>query len=1068
MSDSQLTIYVYEADPNGNPTGSPLTSALIVNSDSAVTQGFKSVEINPPLSIDVSINKEYCLVVSENVPDGDFPSFEWYGSSVSNPNNKTFKGIVDVVNNALPSNWTKLEERDFYYKIYYNAIPIPISETQTIDFTDGDYRGCIVNDNGELVTDTKIAGTFIVDDTSSFEQSLTLETKKDNIKILMNAILDRTLESHDVSKSYFDFWIYANETKERTDGFTNVSAALMGSAEALYNNGEKSDLYSSVQQAIVSMNPQSLIDAVIKEGRDNSSYVEDIVNYLDDKNLLRLADIVAANTNTQWDGQISTIPNYPEPSLIAVERWAKSFTPFIVVISDGDYISKNGDVVITANNLWDDNGVPVMCFGVGNEQNQDGLREIANETNGNHFILSNTQDWVSATASLMHGGKKCIFNASWSKNYDFNEPIWVKNVIAEAIVPQGYTVNPECVVKARYTKDRIKWTHWHIVNNDKLPFIINDLIMGLEIDIQTKDGWNGAASISPTVKSVKYTKVTPSRKYLVTQSNQNNGMILEYLLSATISLPRTARISWGIVRGDSVDFADYDVAVNGRKSVLPNRQYGIKFMPSVARERLTTRTVDLQTYFVYEEDGTPARWADSDNITVYVEDIVPQSSTYSSDGNNGVIYFGAPLLSNLAITVTVETPSYVVFYDGEATYTRDYRTYYLSNGRWTKDSISIVLINGNIIRGGYWTSPDDGTITFDNERETTDIVSVYIQHNPYYRVGLEILNYDETQPNVELQNLGLYFTEVTNSTLVNNYLNSPIPTLISVPQIVCNGNSVFSRMVVEYTFNSVQNAREKNSLITWWRVRNGVVEEIVDYKNRITEKVSDIGAIENTSKFKNGDEMYVQVTPSDGINVGQVYESPHIVLTADNIPVAWEPIIVCPEISAANRNVIASNTDNSFVTTDDHGFALNEPIGFAAIVFPGGVKSNTMYYTIPDATNLKKFRIATQINGSVLDVTTNGLTVKVFKYATYVPVTASLEATYQFSGGVDKSLVEWYLNDNNTTIFATGKTIASGTLVAGQSLSFMVTPKIEVERNGGVVEITGYPILSSSVEVVNI
>ncbi|MFM9500542.1 hypothetical protein ACKI1Q_44160, partial [Streptomyces galilaeus] len=82
----------------------------------------------------------------------------------------------------------------------------------------------------------------------------------------------------------------------------------------------------------------------------------------------------------------------------------------------------------------------------------------------------------------------------------------------------------------------------------------------------------------------------------------------------------------------------------------------------------------------------------------------------------------------MTVTVDIITPQMLYLTNGEPTTTKDGRTYYAQNGRWPQDATAIVLVNGKIVRGGYWASPEDGTVTFAKEHERTDLVTIYIQH----------------------------------------------------------------------------------------------------------------------------------------------------------------------------------------------------------------------------------------------------------------------------------------------------------------------------------------------------
>jgi hypothetical protein len=393
-------------------------------------------------------------------------------------------------------------------------------------------------------------------------------------------------------------------------------------------------------------------------------------------------------------------------------------------------------------------------------------------------------------------------------------------------------------------------------------------------------------------------------------------MIFETLLSAAAFLPDTATATWGISRGNSTDFADYAPVHIARKGALPNRQSGVLFTEEIVFSKLPTQTdASALVYFVYTDTTytTVKTWSETDEITVYqlinlgLEIIVPPTN-YIINGDVGTITFPQSQ-AGTTIRVTVRTPSTLYVSKGEKASTYDYRTYYLTNGRWSRDNSIIVLVNNKIIRGGYWANPEEGTVTFDKEKEPTDIVSVYIEFSDVYRVGVEVKNYDPSVDGLgnpiplDIKNFALFYSVLENVKLQVEVQNTLAPYVtnqnILPRQFDSSGNlinpTIYERLTLDYKFNSPDNASESGSTIKWWRYRSGqsLVGQttqsyfgdtyilLTDYNNRITEKKSDVGT---GILFGSGDKIFIEIIPSDGYSIGITAKTPIVLLDGDKPP----------------------------------------------------------------------------------------------------------------------------------------------------------------------------------------
>jgi hypothetical protein len=343
MSNNQVEINIYEVDENGQPIGSPLLTPIIIDTSDIQYNGFVSFEIEEELLS----NTEYCIVAKEIVPTGNSPIIRWFRSrNREYIDGKSFGG--SALSGNLPVNWDEFENKDFYFKIYYNENPAPVVTSNDIIFEDGNCRGCAINGE-ELTTRQKLVVVLIIDDSKSMATSTDFETddfdvrltaKKDKIKDLIQFIFGQTN-----NESYVDIWIYGRDIKNLSSGFSNNKSELLEYIDLLYNKGTQSALFDASNNAIVGLNYQTLIDAKYKESHEAID-----------------VDI----------------------------RWAKEFIPIIFLVTDGDATENNNamDVALTASSTWDENGVGIICFGFGESHNQSTLRTIADLSGGKYFNIN--------------------------------------------------------------------------------------------------------------------------------------------------------------------------------------------------------------------------------------------------------------------------------------------------------------------------------------------------------------------------------------------------------------------------------------------------------------------------------------------------------------------------------------------------------------------------------------------------------------------------------------------------------------------------------------------------------
>ena len=843
------------------------------------------------------------------------------------------------------STWTSRTNEDTFFRVFFETGSVPTETINYVDFDQGQYKGIILNDNGDLTTDIKFLNALLIDDTVSISWSDpfygTSNELKQSLPSFLSGLYARTgfgitwSGEGNYLISYTDYWVYSTQELNRTNGYTNDLDSVSLFASSLFQRGLKSTLLSTAPLVMSGLNYQSVSDAIIKENEklNNITRVNDLVNYLTSINCLRLSDIISywnslpVGTRSLWgdpaEGNFlpENICNYTDVSDYLVTRWSKSFIPLGMIVADGDNISSNSSSVTiqAANSAWADNGAPVLTFGLGASHNEKYLRDISSNTSGIHFHISESGDWDNALDTLLHNGENTLYKATWTKKYDFLNPTWVSGIGASftPIIENAYGAS--CSVQARWSFDRINFTPWVNIPSGS-DYKLKENILALEYNVYLFDGWNtGSSSVSrPVVDYLYHKTVTPSTQYLFTPTQITKGMIFETILSASQFLPDTATATWGICRGDSTDFSDFTPVHTSRKSALPNRQSGTLFSDESIDSRLSTQgDTDLINYTVLK-DNRVRSWLSSDIILVELKDAQGRYSSvnpaaYSTIPSNGLIIFNPALRrdasgNNPIVVVTITSPSAKYTSKGEPTSTSDYKTYTLSNGRWPRDATAIVLKNQSIIRGGYWLNPEEGTVTFSKELEPTDQVTVYIEHSEYYRVGVEIKNYDPSVDNlgnplpIDIRNFGIFYTILENPSLLSEYNETQNPSVNNVFLLPKNYDAngalvnptIYQRLTVDYNFYSPNDADENGTEIKWWRYRLGysgtgttklnnslTYYQISNYDNRITQKKSDVGT---GTTFAQGDKFFVEVTPSDGFSTGLTVMSNIITLNGDKVP----------------------------------------------------------------------------------------------------------------------------------------------------------------------------------------
>ena len=630
-----------------------------------------------------------------------------------------------------------------------------------------------------------------------------------------------------------------------------------------------------------------------------------------------------------WDGNASGIKISDTARTELIRKWADTYKPLSFIFADGDNISTDlaDDVVTSANAAWNDKGVNLNTFGFGRAHDPVNLQTLSVKTNGKHFDIlngSDNGDLENSLNSFLQGGDNDAFGASWSRTLEYDEPTYIKSIHSSFSAASGSTVS----VKFRWAKDRQNYSSWiNLVSG--VGYTFKKEVTNIEYSISMLEGWSGTAIIRPQVSSLYQVVTTPSVKTLVTEPYNVKGSIFEYNLTSNISIPENAKLQWGICRGDSHDWNDYEYIITNRNACLSNRQITFQYSDQVVYSTNSglilkdiTGTNDLgesltpQVLQTYYNGLVFKNWRSDAIITVYEADVKTEvdPSKYKANFIDGTLSFEIPVL--ITTPVTIIYPEKQANYYGEPTFTIDNKTYFAVNGRWPSDSEIVVLINGSITRGDYFLNREDGAVTFYNELERTDAVTVFVLPSNKFRIGVQLTEYDQSVTNTF--GFALQYSTVKNANVFSSFVNTTQPYLLSVPEITSTSSagssiSINERMTLSYNFYSPDGNREQKTQTKWYRYREvsgiGTTREVYtanslpNYRNRTVERLADLNGADNS--FIAGDIIYAVVSPSDGFKTGVGVTSLSVILNDNSVPYINNLVLTSGD---ANNGIIYDST----------------------------------------------------------------------------------------------------------------------------------------------------------------
>lgn len=900
------------------------------------------------ISYAASSNQNLSFVINETLVAGGISLLKLERSSIANE-----YGLGNGFDKYSGS-WTALTDGNnsysFYFKIYYNSNSTP-TETNVgignyndtdINWDLGKYKGCIVTESGDLKLDNRFLLALVIDDTNSMSKALDNSDYVTKFKNFIDALYDRTART--ISGSSFNltatqFYEINDDVQKFTSDYPSINKTTISNYIADLNQvGNSQKLFDGVDEAINVLYQ----DTIFQLYYNNSNSFDSLLTYLDDDNYLRLSTLVTDYNNLTeddgWDETKLDIPNSELASKLLLNKFAGSYVPICIILTDGENNSQSTLQYLKELSLqnWNELGFKYVVFNLGKDGSQVSLNDLVLENNGYHFTIDNDTEWDNATNSLLHGGSNSLFKGEWNRLYSYNEKKFVKSINTTYTVSSGQTVDSACVVKFRYSEDFINFSNW-ITLTSGTAYTLNKFITDIEYQIDMTEGWTGSAVIAPYVSQLYHTEVSPSTIYLYSDPITTDGYINEYLLTTNAEHFENVEIDWAISRVDSTNWNKYEKIITNRYSVLNQRQKTYNKSSAVSYSNLTLQQYgdDLYKFYVINNSSI-FTWADNYTISVYSNGTLIPPSNFRVDNNTGIIVFDSEISSYTAYTIDiVELENVYVMY-GESTTTTDNKVYYAKNGPWLDDDNIAVLVNNEIQRSNYNLNNSNGSIVFKKTLSSNDVVTLFVKHPSKFRIGMKIKNYNSSF--TDKYKFALQYTTLKNLNKVEEKNATSKPYIIDnriklISQIKTDNSTLSTNYPIslDYIFGSDFSTEEAESNITWLSNNGGIasfleIESSPNYTGRMIQQNEDLN--ESVAVFQDTDEVYVKVQPRDEYKFGAVYTSEVYTLEDFKAPYVYDlkirlgSIIVNNQINAGSQ-LTATYTFISNVTPTNDSSTVN-------------------------------------------------------------------------------------------------------------------------------------------------
>jgi len=938
-------VEIRQTDVNGIPTNTVLASSNFIPASEVTRDAFYTFTF-PSLVPVIPGGGKYAVVLVQTFDYG-YDAQKAVGWVFSNADNPYLDGWKLTSQNNVT--WTSDLDKDHYFKVFYDAPQTSTLVEHEFQFNQDNAFKWFVSTDNTMELDMRFRMGLCIDGSASM-----IWSDVDDLRISETLLFIREIFRR-AEFSYVDVWTFGDSISENTfDGPTDLRPDYSAALGSITSDGDESRLWTAADEAIGNLDAQSIVDAIIREDQ-----IDDVLELMRQMNRIDYAYLATLDPTYDSATGFPTIANHGVLVNYLIYQYAETMASFAVIISDG--FDNVGDmqieeVAITANAIRGDNLTPIFCFALGNSYDNTNMYYLSENTNGLLYQLGDNVNtrFRESYDEILNDKEKTIFQGAYEDEVWFGELTFLSMLELGVSIP----LTSDLKLEVAFSYDGLTFEAWQVVaTNTRVVFeqfiyafrfrVIGWLgniyggnyydIYGNNYDYDSVTSslncrqlqyygyeyyqYYGSYSDyyyyrdqeypSPKIYSFKYWTVDPAIEYKFTEP-QTSDIISEYMFAPNVDLPENAILDWGVVRGNSTDWNDTDPIMNNRIGVLPNRTKSIYFTPDVnlvglGTAPMITETTGVSVYRVVDASGAAVTWGDTAVVTVKINGFVVDITVtpYQLVGDSGLIYWlENPRPTTDVVTADVKTPGAAHIRNGELAISDNRRIYYAQNLSWPWDATITVRVNDEIIRGGYISYPEDGAIMFLKELQSTDVVTIEIQHSNVYRVGYRLKNY--TNDAFDEPDFGFTFSkeQFTDTSVLVTLSDPPVASEVTLSP---TAPSLTDRLVVSYIYSQVDNNAETGTTIQWYFARTGETNYThnVAYDNRNVMRVSDVPATNPGGPFQEFDSWYVVVTPRDANGAGVAVPS-NIVHIGGYAP---------PYVSTAT----ILDADGAALLTDDSG-----------------------------------------------------------------------------------------------------------------------------------------------------
>ena len=527
----------------------------------------------------------------------------------------------------------------------------------------------------------------------------------------------------------------------------------------------------------------------------------------------------------------SDLINSPEALEIALNQYAKSFKPLIIVSSDGNDNSSATPLNVSESLqvAWRGTGTQVLVIEPDKSGKENNLRTMIEQTNSK-VLKYNAYPENEIKNVLFEEDSLDLFSSFWERSFDYDNPTFIGFAYATYNAPG----NSEVKVEFRWSSDRINFSNLVTINNGQ-RYYVNQKVLSVYYRVSFVEDYANDQRVLPYVTSLYHTVITPSIQTYLSYPQSVTGQIFETLANASFSNNNLVTITPIVGRTASTDTAYYEEVQLNRNGVLPNLQLSYRITPArtVAGLKLLPLTSSETNigYYVVDASGNLYTWTFNDTVSVFSQGNQlppsPPGNAYTQVPESGILYINGNLNASIDGVFVYETFTVTINYIeskqsiiGQPTITYDFKTYYFRNGRIPTDASVVILVNQKIFKGNYVVSAYDGTVTFAKTLSSTDYVTAFIKFANVFRAGLQLETYSTNA--FSLQSYNFTYTSIPDLPTYAESFSYTKPFLSGYPLLSPSFPKLDDTLSVSYNYLDDNNTPDNGTQITWWRKRTGI------------------------------------------------------------------------------------------------------------------------------------------------------------------------------------------------------------------------------------------------------